>query len=105
MASSNPIHWPTYLDTALLSYFVSHHHIIRMSPFNTLYGRDNVLPLSVLPISSVAGPGSADAGMRLIASKLIRLQALAADALLKTTTRESNSRNALRPELFSVFNQ
>ena len=71
MASSDPLHWPNYLDAALLAYCVSHHRIIGMSPFKALYGRDPVLPSSVLPISAATDPGSADAGMQLIANKLI----------------------------------
>lgn len=99
MASSDPLHWPMYLDGALLAYRISYHRIIKMSPFKALYGREPVIPSSVLPILSSVSPESPEAGMRLIANELFRLQASAADALRDTTSREAERANASRPDL------
>lgn len=95
IASSDPIHWPSYLNAALLAYQVSHHQIIGMSPFKALYSRNPILPLSFLTLLSAIDPGSADAGMHLIASKHIRLQALTANLLFKTTSCKYDKQNAL----------
>lgn len=73
MASSDPTHWPTYLDTALLAYCVIIHQVINMSHLKALYGQDIVFHSRVLPMASLYGPHSANTGMRLITKKLIRL--------------------------------
>lgn len=70
MTSSDPLHWPCYLDLALLSYCISYQHVISFSPLKALYGREPSIPLIVLPIFNSLGPGSAEAGMRLIVNEL-----------------------------------
>lgn len=99
MAAADPLHWPRYLDAALLVYRISYHRVSGLSPFKALYGRDPVIPSSVLPLVNSLGPGSAEADMRLIANELFRLQALAASSLTTTTSRESERRNVDQPEL------
>lgn len=89
------------MDAALLAYRISYYRVIRLSPFKALYGQDPVIPSSVLPLVDSLGPGSAEAGMRLIANELFRLQSLASASLVKNTSRESELRNAYQPELLS----
>lgn len=69
-----------------------------MSPSKALYVHDSFLPSIVLPISSVAKAGFANAGIRLISNKLILLKALTANILLRITFKESEIQNSLCPE-------
>lgn len=103
MAFSDPLHYPSYLNAALLVYQVSHHCIIGMSPFKALYDRDTVLPSRVLLIFSMTNHGSSNARMRLIANELIFPQALAANFFLITTTKDSESQNPLCPKLLVYY--
>lgn len=86
MASSNPLHWPHFLEAALLAYQINYHWVIGLSSFKALYGRELSIPSSILPIINSLGLGSAEAGMLLIANKLFRLQALASSSLAAITT-------------------
>lgn len=77
MATSDLLHWPRFLNSALPVYHIIYHHIIDMSPFKAIYGRKTNIAFSILPIFDSLVPGSAEAEMQLIANKLFRLQALA----------------------------
>lgn len=67
--------------------------MIKISPFEALYGQNPVLTLSVLSMASLAGSKSADANMWLITDKLICLQDLASKSLIKDTSCESVNQN------------
>lgn len=42
--SYNPLHWPHYLDSAMLAYCISYHCLIGFLPFKALYGREPTFP-------------------------------------------------------------
>ena len=70
MASSDPLHWPCYLDSALLAFCVSTHWIIKMSPFKAIYGIEPLVPSSILPLLENYNPESPEVAMQLIADEL-----------------------------------
>ena len=70
-----------------------------MSPFKAIYGREPLVPSSILPLLETYNPESPEVAMRLIANELFRLQASASQSLSLTTTKESSKANAHCPEL------
>lgn len=98
MASSYPIYWPTCLDAALFFYCLSHHWVNNMSHYKAFYGCNSVLNY-FLPVYLLSGTNYVDADMRLIFNKMICLQALTVNSLVRVISRESASQNAACPDL------
>lgn len=76
MATSEPLHWPCFLDAILLMYRISYYGVVGLSPFEDLYSLESSFPLCLLPIVSSLGPGSSEDEMRLIINKLFRIKLL-----------------------------
>lgn len=77
MAALDPLHWPQYLDVAILVYQISYNWVIGLSSFKALYVSEPAVIFSAMSLVDSLGPSSSTASMRLINNELVRLQALA----------------------------
>lgn len=60
-----------------------------MSLFKALYKQEPTVPTIAVPLFNPLGPGTAKAGMCLIANEMFWLQSLASSSFMATTTNNS----------------